>query len=94
MRLASSPTNFKNKLLSRVRTLAATISGIYDLVGLSYLIQLRVDLSNLNLLKFQRNFDREILAKVAELLPPFLNFTNLFKRDMLPSAKSYATICY
>ena len=80
---------------------------IHDPVELSYLTQLRVDLSNLNLHKFKhiprdtlntmcRTIDgiedvevfllqcpsfvaqrRDILAKVAELLHPFLNFTNL-----------------
>ena len=56
MRLASSPANLMNKLLSRVHPLAKAVFGIYDPIGLLYLTQLRVDRSNLNLHKFQHNF--------------------------------------
>ena len=107
VRLVSSPTNFKNMLLSRVCPSANAVFGIYDPIGLSYLTQLIVDLNNLNLHKFQHKFKdtlspmcpasdgvedvehfllqclsfaaqrQDLLAKVAELLHPFPNFTNL-----------------
>ena len=107
VRLVSSPTNFKNMLLSRVCPSANAVFGIYDPIGLSYLTQLIVDLNNLNLHKFQHKFKdtlspmcpasdgvedvehfllqclafaaqrQDLLPKVAELLHPFPNFTNL-----------------
>ena len=113
LRHASSPANFKNKLLLIVCPSAKAVFGIYDPIGLSYLTQLRVDPSNLNLHKFQHNFRdtlnpicltsdgiedvehfllqrpsfvaqrRDILAKVAEIPHPFLNFTNLSNKALV-----------
>ena len=43
---------FKKKLLSIIRPPAKSVFGIYDPIGLSYLTQIRVGLSKLNLHKF------------------------------------------
>ena len=56
--IKASPTiaSFKAKLLVLIRPTAKSVYGIYEPVGLSYLTQLRVNLSKLNLHKFQHNF--------------------------------------
>ena len=48
--------SFKAKLPVLVRPKAKSVYGIHDPVGLSYLTQLRVSLSKLNLHKFKHNF--------------------------------------
>ena len=55
IRLATSVAIFKKKLLSIIRPPMRSIYGIHDLKGLSYLTQLRVDLSKLNFHKFKHN---------------------------------------
>ena len=56
--IKASPTiaSFKAKLLVLIRPTAKSVYGIYEPVGLSYRTQLRVNLSKLNLHKFQHNF--------------------------------------
>ena len=56
--IKESPTlaSFKAKLLVLIRPTAKSVYGIHDPVGLSYLTQLRVSLSKLNLHKFKHNF--------------------------------------
>ena len=58
IRTAPSVAIFKKKLLSKIRPPppAKSIFGIHDPIGLSYLTQLRVGLSKLNLHKFKHNF--------------------------------------
>ena len=56
IRLAPSVAVFKTKLLSMVRPPAKSVFGIHDPLGLSYLSQLRVGHSKLNLQKFKHNF--------------------------------------
>ena len=56
LRHAPSVAVFKKKLLSIIRPPAKSVFGIYDPVGLSYLTQIRVGLSKLNLHKFLHNF--------------------------------------
>ena len=56
IKASSTVSNFKAKLLVIIRPTAKSIYGIYDPVGLSYLTQLRVSLSKLNLHKFKHNF--------------------------------------
>ena len=56
LRHAPSVVVFKKKLLSIIYPAAKSIFGIYDPVGLSYLTQIRVGLSKLNLHKFLHNF--------------------------------------
>ena len=46
----------RKKLLSKIRPPAKSVFGIHDPIGLSYLTQLRVGLSKLNLHKFKHNF--------------------------------------
>ena len=48
--------SFKEKLLVLSHPTAKSVYGIHDPVGLSYLTQLRVSLSKLNLHKFKHNF--------------------------------------
>ena len=55
IRTAPSIAIFKKKLLSKTRHPAKSVFGIHDPIGLSYLIQLRVGLSKLNLHKFKHN---------------------------------------
>ena len=47
---------FKTKLQSKIRPPPKSVFGIHDLIGLSYLSQIRVGLSNLNLHKIKHNF--------------------------------------
>ena len=56
LRLAPSVSVFKKMLLSIIRPPAKSVFGIHDPIGLSYLTQLRVSLSKLNLHKFKHNF--------------------------------------
>ena len=56
IRTAPSVDIFKEKLLSKIRPPAKSVFGIHDPIGLSYLTQLRVGLSKLNLHKFKHNF--------------------------------------
>ena len=56
MRLAPSVAVFKKKILLKIRPSARSVIDIHDPIGLSYLNQLRVGLSKLNLHKFQHNF--------------------------------------
>ena len=56
IRTAPSVAIFKKKLLSKIRQPAKSVFGIHDPIGLSYLTQLRVGLSKLNLHKFKHNF--------------------------------------
>ena len=56
IRLAPSIAVFKTKLLSIIRPPAKSVFGIHDPIGLSYLSQIRVGLSNLNFHKFRHNF--------------------------------------
>ena len=56
IRLAPSMAVFKRKLLSKIRPLPKSIFGIHDPRGLSYLTQIRVGLSKLNVHKFKHNF--------------------------------------
>ena len=56
IRLAPTVAIFKKKLLSKIRPPAKSVFGIHDLIGLSYLTQLRVGLSKLNFHKFKHNF--------------------------------------
>ena len=61
LRLAPSVAIFKKKLGSIIRPPPAkSVFGIYDPKGLSFLTQLRVGLSKLNLHKFKHNFRDEI----------------------------------
>ena len=55
-RAASSVAISKKKLLSKIHPPAKSVFGIHDPIGLSYLTQLRVGLSKLNLHKFNHNF--------------------------------------
>ena len=52
IRLSSSVSSFKNKLLSLIRPPAKPVSSVHDPKGLAILTQLRVGLSALNLHKF------------------------------------------
>jgi hypothetical protein len=56
IRLAPSVAVFKTKLLSIIRPPAKSVFGIHDPIGLSYLSQIRVGLSKLNIHKFKHNF--------------------------------------
>ena len=56
IKASSSVSIFKAKLLVLIRPNAKSVYGIHDPVGLSYLTQLRVSLSKLNLHKFKHNF--------------------------------------
>ena len=56
IRLASSVTVFKKKLLSIIRPPAKSVFGIHDPMGLSHLTQLIVGLSKLSFHKFRHNF--------------------------------------
>ena len=56
LRHAPSVAIVKKKLLSTIRAPAKSIFGIHDPMGLSYLTQIRVGLSKLNLHKFLHNF--------------------------------------
>ena len=56
IKASSTISNFKAKLLVLIRPTAKSVYGIHDPVGLSYLTQLRVSLSRLNLHKFKHNF--------------------------------------
>ena len=47
---------FKTKLLSLIHLPVKSVFGIHDLIGLSYLYQIRVELSRLNFHKFKHNF--------------------------------------
>ena len=47
---------FKIKLQSKIRPPPKSVFGIHDPIGLSYLSQIRVDLSKLNFQKFKHNF--------------------------------------
>ena len=55
LRLEPSVSVFKKMLLSIIRPPAKSVFGIHNPIGLSYLTQLRVGLSKLNLHKFKRN---------------------------------------
>ena len=56
IKASSTVSIFKAKLLVLIRPNAKSVYGIHDPVGLSYLTQLRVSLSKLNLHKFKHNF--------------------------------------
>ena len=56
LRLAPSVSVFKKMLLSIIRPPAKSVFGIHDPIGLSYLTQLSVGLSKLNLHKFKHDF--------------------------------------
>ena len=56
LRLPPSISVFKKMLLSIIRPLAKSVFSIHDPIGLSYLTQLRLGLSKLNLHKFKHNF--------------------------------------
>ena len=56
IRLSSSVSSFKNKLLSLIRPPAKPVFSVHDPKGLAILTQLRVGLSALNLHKFRHNF--------------------------------------
>ena len=56
IRLSSSVSSFKNKLLSIIRPLAKPVFSVHDPEGLAILTQLRFGLSALNLHKFRHNF--------------------------------------
>ena len=62
IKASSTASNFKAKLLVFIRPTAKSVYGIDDPVGLSYLTQLRVSLSKLNLHKFKHNFKDAIDA--------------------------------
>ena len=56
IRLSSSVSSFKNKLLSLIRPPAKPVFSVHDPKGLAILTQLRVRLSALNLNKSRHNF--------------------------------------
>ena len=56
IRLSTSVSVFKKKLLSLIRPACKPVFGIFDPRGLSILTQLRVGLSKLNFHKFKHNF--------------------------------------
>ena len=56
IKASSTVSYFKEKLLVLIRPTVKSVYGIHDPVGLSYLTQLRVSLSKLNLHKFKHNF--------------------------------------
>ena len=56
IRNAPSVAAFKHKLLLKIRPPVRYIFGIHDPIGVSYLSQIRVGLSKLNLHKFKHNF--------------------------------------
>ena len=56
IRLTPSVGVFKTKLLSKICPSAKSVFGIHDPIGLSYLLQIRVGLSKLNIHKFKHNF--------------------------------------
>ena len=56
MRLAPSVSVLKKCFLSIIHSPAKSVFGIHDPIGLSYLNQLRVGLSKLNLHEFKHNF--------------------------------------
>ena len=56
IRIAPSVSAFKAKLLSIIRPTAKSLFGIFDPIGLSYLLQIRIGLSKLNFHKFKHNF--------------------------------------
>ena len=94
MRLVFSPANLNSKLLSRVHPSAKAAFGIYDPIGLSYLTQLRVDLSNLNFHKFQHNFrdtlnpvcpTSDVIEDVEHFLLQYPSFV-VQRRDLLAKA--------
>ena len=62
IKVSSTVANVKAKLLVLIRPTAKSVYGIHDTVGLSYLTQLRVGLSKLNLHKFKHNFRDAINA--------------------------------
>ena len=62
VRLAHSVDVFKKKVLQKIRPSARSVFDIHDPIGLSYLTQLRVGLSKLNLHKFQHNFRNTLNA--------------------------------
>ena len=56
IRNAPSVAAFKHKLLLKIRSPVSSIFGSHDPIGVSYLSQIRVGLSKLNLHKFKHNF--------------------------------------
>ena len=56
LRFAPSVAVFKKKILSIIRPPANPVFGIHDPIGLSFLTQIRVGLSQLNFHKFKHNF--------------------------------------
>ena len=56
LRLSSSVSMFKKKILAIIRPSPKLVFGVYDPKGISILTQLRVGLSTLNYHKFKHNF--------------------------------------